>query len=75
MLLNPTSALWKDLTLCRMNLILNSNQGIFLFRQKQMLRYNVHQNLQKQNNKCLFIQLLNTWLRFIINNFPTPTSI
>ena len=75
MLLNPTSALWKDLTLCRMNLILNYNQDIFLFRQKQILRYNVHQNLQKENNKYLFIQLLNTWLHFIINNFPTPTSI
>ena len=32
-LLVPTNALWKDLMLYRLNLILNSNQGLALFRQ------------------------------------------
>ena len=41
-LLNPTNALWKDHMLYRLNvdLILNSNQGLPLFRQKQIFRYN-----------------------------------
>ena len=46
--------------LYRLNLILNSNQGLALFRQKQILRSNRHKNLQKQNNEDLFIQLLNS---------------
>ena len=37
-LLNPTNALWKDLMLYRLKLILNSNQGLVFFRQKQILR-------------------------------------
>ena len=32
-LFNPTNALWKDLMLYRLNLILNSNQGSALFRE------------------------------------------
>ena len=32
------------------DLILNSNQGLDLIRQKQMLRSTRHKNLQKQNN-------------------------
>ena len=72
-LLTPTNALWKDLMLYWLNidLILNSNQGLALFRQKQILRYNRHKNLQKQNNEDFFIQLLNAWLHFTNNKFPT----
>ena len=61
--------------LYQLNLILNSNQGLALVRQKQILRSNRHKNFQKQNNKDFFIQLLNAWLHFTNNNFRTPTSI
>ena len=61
--------------LYRLNLILNSNQGLALFRQKPIVRSNRHENLQKRNNEDFFIQLLNAWLYFTNNNFPTPTSI
>ena len=59
------------------DLILNSNQVLALFRQKQILRYNRHKKLQKQNNEDLFVQLLNAWLHFInhIIQFPGPISI
>ena len=60
MLLNHTNALWKDLMLYRLNLILKSNQGLVSFRQKQILRSNRHKNLQKQNTEDFFIQLFNT---------------
>ena len=65
-LLNPTNTLWKDFLLYRLNLILNTNQGLPLFRQKQILRSNRHKNLQKQSNEDFFIQLLNAWLHFTI---------
>ena len=55
--------------------MLNSNQGLALFRQKEILRYNSHKNLQKQNNEDFFIQLLNVWLHFTNNKFPAPMSI
>ena len=38
--LNSTNALRKELTLYRLNLILDSKQGIGLFRQKQILSFN-----------------------------------
>ena len=74
-LLNPTNALWKDLILFRLNLILNTNQSIALFRQAHILRSTRHKNLQKQNNEDVFRQLLNTWLHFTSNKFPTSTHI
>ena len=52
----------------------NSNQGLSLFRQKQILRPNRHKKFQKQDNGDFFIQLLNVWLRFTNNN-STHTSI
>ena len=58
-----------------MNLILSSNQGLALLRQKQILRSNRHKNLQRQNNEDFFIQLLNAWLHFTNNNFHTPAPI
>ena len=61
--------------LYQLNLILNSNHGLALFRQNQILWPIVHRNLQKWNNEDLFIQLLNTWLHFTNNDFATPTSI
>ena len=45
-LLNPTDALWKDLMLYRLKLILNSNQGLALFGQKQFLISNRHKHFQ-----------------------------
>ena len=36
-LLNPTNALWKDLMLYRLNLILDSNQCLALFKQKNSI--------------------------------------
>ena len=71
--LNLTNALWKNLKLYQLNLILNSNQGLALFRQKQMLRSNRHKNLQKQNNEDFFVQLLNAWLHFTNNKFLIST--
>ena len=63
--------------LYRLNIdvILNSNQVVALFRQKQILRYNKDKNLQKQNNEVFFIQLLNSWLHFTNNKFPALMSI
>ena len=66
-LLNSTNALWKDLMLYRLK--------IALFRQKQILRYNGHKNLQKQNNEDFVIQLLNGWLHFTNDKFTAPMSI
>ena len=61
--------------MCRLNLILNSNEGLTLFRQKQILRSNTHENLQKQNNEYFFIQLLNAWLHFTsLTSLPTSTE-
>ena len=37
-LLNPANAFWKDLKLYWLNLILDSNQGLVLFRQTQIHR-------------------------------------
>ena len=37
-LLNPTNALWKNLMLYELNFLLNYNQELALFRQKQILR-------------------------------------
>ena len=48
--------------LYRLNLILISNQGLALFRQKQILK-----KFLKQNDKDFFIQLLNAWLHFTYN--------
>ena len=51
-------------------LIPNSNQGLALFRQKQILRYYWH-----KNNDDFFIQLLKIWLYFTNNKFLAPMSI
>ena len=59
----------------RLNSILNSSQGLALFRQNQILRSTRHRNLQNNNNGDFFIQLLNAWLYFTSNTFPIPTSI
>ena len=74
-LLHPATALWKDLILYRLNLILNSNQGLASFRQNQILRSIRHKNLQNYNNEDFFLQLLKASLIFTKNNFPSPRSI
>ena len=53
-----------------LKLIVNSDQGLALFRQKQIFRSTSHNNLQKQNNGYFFIQLLYAWLYSTNNNFP-----
>ena len=47
-LLNSSNALWKSLMLYWLNLKLNSNQGLALFRQEQILRSTRHKNLQNR---------------------------
>ena len=74
-LLNTINALWKNLLLFQLNLILNSNQGLALFRETQILRSPRHSNLQKQNNKDYRIQLLNARQNFTTTKFPTCTDI
>ena len=74
-LLHPTNALWKDLMLLWLNLILNSNYGLSLFRQNKILQPIPHKNFQKYINDDFFILLLNAWLHFTNNDFPTPASI
>ena len=66
---------WKDLIMYRSDLILNSNQGLALFRQTQILRSTRHKNLKNQNNEDFFIQLLKTWLHFTNNKCPTCKHI
>ena len=61
--------------LLRMNLIFNSSYGLALFRQNQILRPITHRNFEQYTNEDFFIQLLNTWLPFSNNGFPTPISI
>ena len=60
--------------LYRLKLILNSDQGLALFRQKQIFRSTSPKNLQKQNED-FFVQLLYAWLYINNNDFPAPTSI
>ena len=73
-LLNPTNALWKELMLYRLNLILNSKRGLVLFRQKQILSSNRTRICKNRTMEIFFIQLLNAWLHFTNNDFPIPTS-
>ena len=57
-----------------LKLILNSDQGLALFRQKQILAgLLVTKNLQKSED--FFIQLLYAWLHLTNNNFPATISI
>ena len=68
-LLYLTNGFWKDIMLYWLNLIFNSNQGLVLFRQTQILRSTRHKNVQKPINEDFFIQLLNPCLHFINNKF------
>ena len=61
--------------LYRLKLILNSYQGLAIFRQKQILKSTSPKNLQKQNNEEFFIQLLYARLRLTTNKFSIPISI
>ena len=44
-LFHPTNAIWKYLMLYQLNLILNTNLGLDLFRQNQILRSTRYRNL------------------------------
>ena len=74
-LLNPTNVLWKDLMLHQLKLILNSDQGPPLFRQKQILRSTSHKNLQKQGNEDFFIQILYAGLHLTNYSFSAHMSV
>ena len=53
-LLNSTNALWKSLILYELKLKLNSNEGLALFKQKQIIKSTRNKNLQSQNNENFF---------------------
>ena len=60
----------------QLSLILNYNQGLALFREKQVLRFISRKHLQKRNNEDFFMQSLNaTWLHFTNNNFYATTPV
>ena len=71
-LLNPTNALWKNLTLYQLNLVLNYNQSLALFKEKQILWSTSHKHLQKQKNEDLLIKLLNALAKFY-QQLPCPS--
>ena len=69
-LLNLTHAFWKDLMLYWLKLILNSNKGLVLFRQTQILKSTRHKNLQKQNKRiflysCLILGYISPAITFL----------
>ena len=69
-LLNSTNPLWNDLMLYGLNLILNSNQNLALFKLKQVLRSNRNKNLQKRIMKMFLFNYL--MLGYIL---PITTSL
>ena len=69
MLINLTNAVSKDPILYSSNFFLNSNQGLALFRQKQIFRPNRHKNLQKQNNEDFFML---GYISLIATSLPAP---
>ena len=54
---NPTNALWKDLILYWLKLILNADQGLALFRQKQVLTNLLRTKIYR--NRTMKISLFN----------------
>ena len=71
--MNDPNALWKDLLPYRSNLMLNSNQGLALFRQTQIISR--HKYLHKHNNEIFLKYLNNALLHFTNNKFPLPKEI
>ena len=59
----------------RLNLILNSNQGLALFRQKQIRRSNRHEHLLKRAMKFSLFNYLILGYISPNNSFLTPTFI
>ena len=57
-----------------LKLILNSDQGLALFRQKQIVRGVLVTKIYKKSED-FFIQLLYAWLHLTNNNFPAFISI
>ena len=74
-LFNPINALWKDLILHQLTLILNFNQDLALSRQIQILMSNRHKIFKNRTRKISFIKLLNAWLHLINNIIPKATSL
>ena len=69
-LLKPTSALWKDLMLYWLKLILNSDPGLALFRQKQILAGLLVTKIYK--NKIMKISFFNYSMLGYIWQLPCP---
>ena len=70
-LLNPTNALWKDLILYWLKLILNSDKDLTLFRQKQILTDLLVTKIYK--NRTMKISLFNYSMLGYIS--PITTSL
>ena len=70
--MNDTNELWKDLFPYQLNLMLNSNQGLALFRQIQTL--SKHKYLPKHNEKNNKFSLTKEILtQFFLNVKPNST--
>ena len=69
--MNGTNALWKDGTLRQMNLELDSNQSIALFRQNKILRSTRYKTLRKHSSEDTLSIALNAYIFCIsqITNF------
>ena len=61
-LLNPTNALWKDLILYRLKLILNSDQDLVLFRRKQILTGLLVTKMYKNKTMKIFFYSITLYL-------------
>ena len=58
----------------RLKLIVNSNEGLAYFDIDRSLSL-LDKKTYRKNNKYFLIQLLNAWLHFTNNKFPTPAHI
>ena len=65
-LLRFNNDLWKSVTLYLLNLKLNSDQGLALFRQKQIVRSIRHKNLENKNNEAVFRKLSSDYLQALL---------
>ena len=67
-IIKPHQCILERFMIYWLNLILKSDQGLFL-RQIQILRSTRYKNVQKQSNKDFYTRLLNSCLRFPKNNY------
>ena len=77
-IINSSNALWKDLMLYKLNLILNSYQDLVLLKQKQIIgSVKIHYSIfkiAKPNNEAFLILLINALLHLTNNNSPLLLS-